>query len=644
MNRKQRTRLAGIALVVVGLLTLGGASTAAMADPSDGAISGTVTDAATHSGLAGIEVCAEVPSSLAFECATTDGTGSYTITGLAPESYTVRFYADADHVEQYFDGVTNYNDATLVEVTAGATTPSIDAVMQIASKITGTITDAVSHAPVEGISACATKLDGSLRRCGASGSGGTYSITGLDPGSYKVRFYEEGLGGLDSGENYLEQFYDGVREESQAQPVSVTTGYITTGIDAAMDEGGIITGRVTDAVTGDPLAYAHVCASHYEEEEHDPGTDRCTEAEVDGSYLIAGLTTSDYAIYVEHVPVPSEPFSFHSLNYAPQFYNDKPNFETAIPFHVTERQTFPGIDFAMHAGATISGRIVDSETHQPVEDVVVTLWCAGCGDYSDDPYWSFDQIERPDGQFRIVGMPTGTYYLEMYPFGSSEGIYPSQYLSGKANSWTPGVEKVSLVPGHDTSLGDVELFKEVEGSEPEEDEEQAPDTPGTGSGGGNDGPAVPPSSQSPPPPQNAPAPSHQHAGPSTGDNVGTAVVGRVAIAKGNAVLVPLRCRSDVACRGVAKLLAKIDQPRTTRSTRDRVQKRSRTIVIGRSRFSLAAGHQGTVRIKLTGKGRKLLRRAGKRGLKVRLVGHGLIPHTLHVKPRLRKVRGRSSSA
>jgi carboxypeptidase family protein len=609
MKGKRWTRLTGVALVAVGLLlTLGGVSTTAMADPSDGAISGTVTDAASHSGLAGIEVCAEVPSSLDFECATTDGTGSYTITGLAPESYTVRFYADSDHVDQYFDGVTNYNDATLVQVTAGATTTSIDAVMQIASKITGTVTDAISHAPIEGISACATKLDGSFRRCGFfSGSDGTYAITGLDPGSYKVRFYQESLGGLDSSENYLEQFYDGVRQESQAQSVSVTTGHITTGIDAAMEEGGIITGKVTDAVTGDPLPYTWVCASHYEEEAHGPLSDRCTEAETDGSYLIAGLSTGDYAIYSDHVP--TGPLGDGKLNYAPEFYSAKLTFETATPVHVTERQTFPGISLAMHKGATIAGTVVDAETHQPVPDVVVDLYSSGYGDYSDEPAFGDDQTGA-DGRFKIVGYPTGDVLLYMVPFGSSDGLYPNQYLSGKATGWD--AERISLVAGHDTSLGDVELFKEIEGSQPEESE---PEDPGQESVQPSD-PGPTPGGVATPSSQPSPAPQPSQPRRSTPQRLVVKLSAPTQslgiIAKTGTIKTSCRLSSAGRCVVVATISAKV-----AKALGLKVKKGAKSVTIGRGKARLGKPGSAQVKVKLSRIAKAALAKA--KALKVKLI-------------------------
>lgn len=599
---------AGLVAAMLVSLVVGAASASA---DSTGAISGTATDAVTHEPIEGIHVCAEGADNFELGCMNTLSDGSYEIVDLAPGTYSVHFFGSSVYVGQYVNPV---------QVTAGTTLAGIDAALQTGGTIAGTVTDAITHAPMGEVTVCVRPYPEHPSSCVWTEPDGTYEITGLEPDSYTVNFYQASAGDLDSSSNYLPQYYNDKRDESEAEPVSVTMGHVTTGIDAAMHEGGIISGLVTDAITSDPLPYAWVCASHYEEEEHDPLTDRCTEAGADGSYLIAGLSAGDYAIYIDHVP--AGPLGAGKLNYAPQFYNDKTNFATSTPFHVTEQQTFPGINFAMHAGATISGTIVDAETHQPVPDVVVSLWPVEHGDWSDYPAFGYDQTS--DGHFMIVGFPSGEFTLRMETFGSSEGIYPRQFLSGKATA-EEGAEQFSLTVGHDTTLGNVELFKELGGSEPEEGEEQEPSNPGPGSGGGSSTPA--PSNNQSPPRRQAPAPSHKHPASSAD---GTAFAGRVAVANGNTVLLPVRCGSNAACRGIAKLVAEV-QPRGRAGQQNRVGRRAQKIVFGKSRFSVAAGRRATIRIKLNGKGKQLLRDAGKKGVKAKVSGTGIKPRSLILK-------------
>jgi hypothetical protein len=82
-------------------------------------------------------------------------------------------------------------------------------------------------------------------------------------------------------------------------------------------------------------------------------------------------------------------------------------------------------------------------------------------------------------------------------------------------------------------------------------------------------------------------------------------------------LVKLRCRAEVGqrCRGVLKL---------TRVVRVGKSKRKKNVLVGKARYNLPAKSSlRVVRVNLTKAGKKLLRRSGKRGLKVKLVGGGV---------------------
>jgi len=85
---------------------------------------------------------------------------------------------------------------------------------------------------------------------------------------------------------------------------------------------------------------------------------------------------------------------------------------------------------------------------------------------------------------------------------------------------------------------------------------------------------------------------------------GTAYAPRTARVKGGKALLKLRCRGGGPCKGVVKLAV------------------GRKL-IGKARFSVAAGKAKVVKVKLRGKGKALVRKAGRRGLKVKLTGTGV---------------------
>lgn len=104
-----------------------------------------------------------------------------------------------------------------------------------------------------------------------------------------------------------------------------------------------------------------------------------------------------------------------------------------------------------------------------------------------------------------------------------------------------------------------------------------------------------------------------------------ATAARVASIRGGAAFVRLRCGGQTACRGVAKLLARV-QPEGGAGRRA-----AQSVVLGQARFRVPAGKRKPLRIRLSRKGQQLLRQAGRRGLRAQLVGRGLRSRTVRLK-------------
>src|SRR6185437_16569201 len=90
-----------------------------------------------------------------------------------------------------------------------------------------------------------------------TGPKGGYSITGMRAGSYTLDF-EPGCGFTNTSTSYAPQYYDNALNHSAATPVHLTSGQVLTGINAALQSGGTVTGQVTSR-SGTPLA--GVCGS-----------------------------------------------------------------------------------------------------------------------------------------------------------------------------------------------------------------------------------------------------------------------------------------------------------------------------------------------------------------------------------------------
>src|SRR5262249_26382973 len=92
------------ALIAASALSIAGSAYAQSAN--SGALTGRVTDAATGLGVAGVTVVAQGPQGEQAELTDTDGT--YTITGLKPGAYVLRFYFGNAKAER--QGVTVFAD------------------------------------------------------------------------------------------------------------------------------------------------------------------------------------------------------------------------------------------------------------------------------------------------------------------------------------------------------------------------------------------------------------------------------------------------------------------------------------------------------------------------------------------------------
>lgn len=333
--------LAALAAVVVPM----GSAQNALAAGATGQISGVVTEASTHDPIEGIEVCAQ-PSGEKYnmECAVTDVNGEYTLSKVPAGAYTVQFFVPhgresaLDYASQYYNDKSHRFEGEAVTVTAGETTSGIDAAMQLGGKITGVVTDAATQAPLEAIQACTATIgvpeEPNVGRCGDTNANGEYTLSPLAAGEYLIEFHTDPFEGFP---DYATQYYDGQMSARHAMKVAVATGVTTSGIDAAMQLGGIVTGRVTAAATQDPIEGLRVCGWSISEE----SAERCSETNANGEYTLTHLPAGATAVEF------GEPYS-SNLGYVSEFYSGKASLAEATPLVLTPGASISGIDASLH--------------------------------------------------------------------------------------------------------------------------------------------------------------------------------------------------------------------------------------------------------------------------------------------------------
>ena len=165
---------------------------------------------------------------------------------------------------------------------------------------------------------------------------GAYTIRGIPAGTYSVLFTPSGTSG-----NYARELYNDVVPKGwvwTGTPVVLTDGAVVSGIDAVLEAGGWVKGRVTDGA-GAGIANVQV-RTH----------DALTNDRVD-----AGPKT-DAAGYYAASARPGQYKIFFSASesaggqYAAEFYNNKTTLPAADAVTVTADQTTPNIDAVLAAG------------------------------------------------------------------------------------------------------------------------------------------------------------------------------------------------------------------------------------------------------------------------------------------------------
>jgi hypothetical protein len=105
---------------------------------------------------------------------------------------------------------------------------------------------------------------------------------------------------------------------------------------------------------------------------------------------------------------------------------------------------------------------------------------------------------------------------------------------------------------------------------------------------------------------------------------GVAVAATAATVKDATAEIMLDCAGAVACDGSVKLVERVTKRHFTRRHGKRVSaKHVRKIVIGTADFSLSPGASETLDVHLTAIGQRMIGRAGKKALPVKLTGSGI---------------------
>lgn len=167
----------------------------------------------------------------------TDANGSYTASGLAPGNYKVQFRDwSGNYISEYYSDKPDWDSADIISVATSQVVSNINAELQQAGQVSGQVTDTNGN-PISGAWVDVQPVDplgnwdnSRYARSSSTNADGTYNVTGLSSGNYKVQFYSPW------GGNYLTQYYNNKADWSSANIISLAAGQVISNINAQLQQ------------------------------------------------------------------------------------------------------------------------------------------------------------------------------------------------------------------------------------------------------------------------------------------------------------------------------------------------------------------------------------------------------------------------
>lgn len=394
-------------------------------------ISGTVTADDGGDTLPGIRAVAHVQFGGGFpgvQEGVTDESGNYTIPGLPPGEYAVRFW-DPDngaYASEFYNDQPDWRidlaDKFLIGGPATSLT-DIDAQLANACSISGIVTDG-GIAALNGaiVRLSAFDPDGGnwmwaaeTRTSGDTGTDGWYRFSGLRAGVYRLMV--EGPDGSYASECYNDK-----------PPLPIMGDDIAVGgampadatVDVALASAGYITGHVRQEGSGDPIADLPVNACIDRDGWYEAVAWATTD--INGYYTIGHMAAGTY--YVQFIG---------ASGWVGEIYNDQRDWWGADGVSVVAGLTTTLDDAYLTAGASAEGYVYAPDGTTPLSGMAVTP--VRRVDYGDG---NIGHEERGDltyytdidplGHFRIEGLEPGDWALRIY---DPSGMYAAQFQDGE---------------------------------------------------------------------------------------------------------------------------------------------------------------------------------------------------------------------
>lgn len=347
----------------------------------------------------------------------TEANGTYSFGSLPAGTFFVEFtdYSPSvTYAREYYNGKPTSNAADPLAVLAGQDLTGIDASLDLAGQISGTVRADADTNPIQFVNVIAYRLNevnGNWDYVSgvSTNFSGVYSMQGLTPGSYRLEFN-------DVSGRYLREYHDNKPTLLLADSFVITPGGSTV-IDASLATAGRIEGTVTREGSTTPLPNIVVTAYRVIA----PGLFQYAFATTTGqfgTYSVGGLAAGTYWVTFD------DPSGYH----LPETYSNGTGLDTGTDIAVAAALPTTGIDAALIAGGRISGTVTNAVTQSALQGIGIYLY------RYDGVAWQYQSYAETDsaGDYTSPPVPTGQYRVEFYD--NSQSAYRGEYYNNTFNS------------------------------------------------------------------------------------------------------------------------------------------------------------------------------------------------------------------
>lgn len=393
-----------------------------------GNLSGRVVRSEDQAPMAGVKItAAALNNPFASLELHSNADGEYFFPMLSAGTFRIFAEAGPGFVSEVFDNVPCtfcfgfQAGETPVIISSDLTATGIDFALDRAALISGTVEDDVAGGLQAGVGVTLHRRgkDGFETVTGVLVEGGQFEFNGLLAGDYVLATYSSG-----SGPTYVNEVF----EELACQGPDCSENEIALGTTLSLGPGesatasfslepaASISGCLTSAGSGQPLANVEVIAYYIDLFGQFPATVNSTHTGPDGCYRLDYLPARNLRLR-----------TFNTQGLVDRIYPDLPCLGNACPVDSGQEIPVPhnadlsGFDLQLATGASISGQIL-LRVSGPVADGELRLY-----DGAGDPIRFNDPFALPlqsNGDFQTYGLPDGTYYLavnrgvDYYVFGA----------------------------------------------------------------------------------------------------------------------------------------------------------------------------------------------------------------------------------